>query len=128
MSRFGIIFDEAGKIIRSPGRALEAFRPRRWRQFFGILLFNARTGNRWKDAPQDKSFKQRTYASYEQYIQHQASKFAHLDLAEYDVMYRRQLKERLRDAPFLHHGAKVLCLGARQGTEVKAFLDLDCFA
>jgi len=128
MPRFGIIFEEAGKMARTPKRALEIFRPRRWRQFFSILLFNARSGNRWKSAPGNQPFKQREYASYEQYVRHQQSKFPHLDLADYDVQYRRQLKERLQKLPFVRRGAAVLCLGARQGTEVKAFHDLGCFA
>jgi SAM-dependent methyltransferase len=125
---FGIIADEMKKIFRTPGRALEVFRPRRWRQFLSILFFNARTGDRWKSAPDNASFKQREYSSYEQYLRHQGSKLKYLDLTDYDVNYRRQLVERLQTLPGLKKGASVLCLGARQGTEVKAFHDLGCFA
>ncbi len=123
-----VIFDEVKKIGRSPGRLREVLRPRRWRQFFSILLFKARAGNRWKAASGATGLKQREYASYEQYVQHQQSKFQYLDLVDYDVKYRRLLKERLAGAPFLKRGMNVLCLGARQGTEVKAFHDLGCFA
>ncbi|MDB6020762.1 MAG: hypothetical protein JWQ04_619 [Pedosphaera sp.] len=125
---FGTIFEEAKKLGRSPARLREVFRPRRWRQLFSILFFNARTGNRWKSAPDAQPFKQREYSSYEQYLRHQQSKFQYLDLADYDLNYRRQLKERLENVPFIKKGGNVLCLGARQGTEVKAFHDLGCFA
>ncbi|HEX4646960.1 MAG TPA: class I SAM-dependent methyltransferase, partial [Verrucomicrobiae bacterium] len=96
------------------------------RQFFDILFFRARQGNRWRSTPGEMEFKQREYSSYEEYVRHQQSKLAGLDLRDYDVSYRRLLKERL--PPFLKKGISVLCLGARQGTEVKAFRDLGCFA
>jgi SAM-dependent methyltransferase len=115
-------------MIRNPRRLAELFRPRRWRQFFSVLVFSARSGNRWKSAPDKTQFKQREYSSYEQYVRHQQSKFQYLDLAEYDRSYRRELADRLRHLPGLKPGVSVLCLGARQGTEVKAFLDLGCFA
>ena len=123
---FGVLRDELKKLARSPGRMVEVFRPRRWRQLAGILAFNARSGNRWKTQPD--GFRQREYASYEQYVRHQQSKLNHLDLTKYDVEYRRLLGERLRNLPVLKRGATVLCLGARLGTEVKAFIDLGCFA
>jgi hypothetical protein len=123
---FGLIREEAGKLVRTPGRWKELFRPRRWRQFFGILLFNAKAGNRWKTA--GDGLKQREYESYEQYVRHQQSKLAHLDLAEYDRNYRQVLTERLRGLPAVKPEAQVICLGARQGTEVKAFRDLGCSA
>jgi SAM-dependent methyltransferase len=125
---FGVIFDEVRKMARHPGRALQMFHVRRWRQFFGVLLFEARTGNRWQTVEDDKQFKRREYSTYEQYVRHQQSKFQYLDLADYDANYRRLLTERLRNLPQLKSAASVLCLGARQGTEVKAFHDLGCFA
>jgi len=125
---FDVILDEAGKIARKPRRLLEAFRPRRWRQFFSILAFHARAGNRWQTSADKSQFKRRAYASYEQYLRHQQSKLPYLDLADYDVKYRRQLGGRLQTLPGLKRGANVLCLGARQGTEVKAFHDAGCFA
>lgn len=125
---FGVLLDEAKKIARNPKRLGQALHLRRWRQLIGILRFNARTGNRWKTAPDANQFKQRAYTSYEEYVRHQQSKFGHLDLTEYDRTYREQLRERLRSLTLLQPGASVLCLGARQGTEVKAFHDLGCFA
>lgn len=113
---------------RSPGRVREVFRPRRWRQFFNILFFNARESERWKTSADAPALKQREYSSYEHYVRHQQSKFQYLDLADYDVKYRQQLKQRLAGVGLVKQAANVLCLGARQGTEVKAFLDLGCFA
>lgn len=125
---FGVLLDEAKKIIRQPARLGQALRPRRWRQFFSVLIFQARTGNRWKPAPGADHLKHREYSSYDEYVRHQQSKFAYLDLTEYDHAYREQLRERLQSRAFLKPGVNVLCLGARQGTEVKAFRDLGCFA
>jgi SAM-dependent methyltransferase len=121
----GIIIEEVKKMARSPGRIIEVFRPRRWRQFFSILFFKR---THWKTAPGQAQFKQREYSSYEQYVAHQQSKFQYLDLTEYDAVFRRALKARLQNLAELKPNAAVLCLGARQGTEVKAFLDLDCSA
>jgi SAM-dependent methyltransferase len=126
MVMFGVLMDEAKKAARDPRRLREAFRPRRWRQLFGILRFNG-AGSRWKSATA-AGLKQREYSSYEEYVRHQKSKFEHLDLSDYDRKYRGLLVARLRAGALLKPGASVLCLGARQGTEVKAFQDLGCFA
>jgi hypothetical protein len=125
---FRIITDEAKKIARSPGRLWQAFRPRRWRQFLGILFFSTRGGDRWQPTPGQPEFKRREYSSYDEYVRHQQSKLKFLDLTDYDVNYRRQLAERLRSLALPRPAATVLCLGARLGTEVKAFRDLGCFA
>jgi SAM-dependent methyltransferase len=123
----GVILDEAKKLTRTPGRWRQALHMRRWRQFFSVLLFNARAGG-WKTVPGREDLQQRQYASYDQYVRHQQSKLQYLDLAEYDRSYRQQLRERLQRLSALKKGASVLCLGARQGTEVAAFQDLGCFA
>jgi SAM-dependent methyltransferase len=123
----GVIRDEAKKLARTPGRWQELFRPRRWRQFFSVLFFNARTGG-WKTVPGAEQFQQRQYASYEEYVRHQQSKLQYLDLTEYDRKYRQLLGGRLQKISAVKKGASVLCLGARQGTEVAAFQDLGCFA
>src|SRR5258708_16776032 len=91
---FDIILDEVRKIARDPKRLGQVFHFRRWRQFFNILLFRARTGNRWLATPGETQFKQREYSSYEEYVRHQQSKFACLDLRDYDVNYRRLVQER----------------------------------
>lgn len=114
-------------MAQDPKRLREVLRPRRWRQFFSVLFFSARTGDRWKTADSGHAFKRREYSSYDEYVLHQGSKVKFLDLADYDRVYGRALKGRLQQLS-LKLGAKVLCLGARQGTEVKAFRDLGCDA
>lgn len=85
------------------------------------------------------TFNKRHYTSYDDYIEHQRSKLElikerskrskHLiDLKSYDVTYREVLRGRLEQLPFLQPGTSVLCLAARIGTEVKAFIDVGCFA
>ncbi len=77
--------------------------------------------------------KYRRYESYEQYLKHQRAKmeFASicpLDLEDYDRKYRLALAERLQADGLTGSGKSALCLGARLGTEVKAFLDLGFLA
>ena len=74
------------------------------------------------------AFQSRKYESYEAYLEHQKSKLELHNFGNYDDEFRKALRDRMatldRDWP----GRTVLCLGARIGTEVKAFLDLGCFA
>jgi SAM-dependent methyltransferase len=72
-------------------------------------------------------FRQKQYSRYEDYQHHQRSKLSMIDLSEYDRTFREALRERTRSLD-LKPGARVLCLAARIGTEVKAFIDLGCFA
>ena len=73
-------------------------------------------------------FWHKEYRTYEDYIQNQCAKLGRIDLSHYDIKYRRFLRGRLKKLNVLRPGASVLCLGARLGTEVKAFLDIGCFA
>ncbi len=100
-------------------------------------LFGKRGWRRGRAAPEIRSLpwqadasrlRRRGYASYAQYLEHQAAKLAQIDLSGYDVAYREALRERLRAAGVPRRGESVLCLGARVGTECKAFLDLGAFA
>jgi SAM-dependent methyltransferase len=125
---FDILLAEAKKIARNPKRLGQAFHIRRWRQFFSILRFNSPARRHWKTLDGAAGLQQRQYPSYADYVRHQQSKLSHLDLSDYDRLYREQLRERLRKHPFIQPGLSVLCLAARQGTEVKAFHDLGCFA
>lgn len=81
----------------------------------------------------------RAYSSYDPYTQHQKSKLEVLssggrfaldgtDLQAYDVTFRAILRERIQSLDVVGQGKSVLCLAARLGTEVKAFLDCGCFA
>jgi SAM-dependent methyltransferase len=70
----------------------------------------------------------REYRSYDEYVQHQASKLDRItDIERLDREYEQVLSGRLQDAE-LQPGMSVLCLGARRGGEVRAFLGFGCFA
>jgi SAM-dependent methyltransferase len=70
----------------------------------------------------------RRYDSYEAYLEHQKAKLETHDFGNYDSEFREALRLRLTALDIVWQGRTVLCLGARIGTEVKAFLDLGCFA
>lgn len=71
---FRTVADEIKKLARDPRRLREVFRPRRWRQFFGVVWFDARTGGKWKATAHGEAFQQREYESYGEYVAHQQSK------------------------------------------------------
>ena len=82
-------------------------------------------GEVWKAK---SAFQNRSYDSYEAYLEHQKAKLETHDFANYDREFRTALRERLAALDVAWPGKTVLCLAARIGTEVKAFLDLGCFA
>jgi SAM-dependent methyltransferase len=49
-------------------------------------------------------------------------------LGKWDDYYYEIMKKNLQIYPFIGNGTSVLCLGARRGGEVRAFIDLGCFA
>jgi SAM-dependent methyltransferase len=81
-------------------------------------------------------FSRKIYDSYQQYLQHQKEKlqkiedgtYAFFKDKNYDTEYANALRKRLEDSGRIKAGSTVLCLAARLGTEVKAFLGLNCFA
>jgi SAM-dependent methyltransferase len=79
-------------------------------------------GERWNR--DDDRFQKRSYDSYEAYLEHQKAKLETHDFGAYDTEFRKVLRERLAALDLDWSGRSVLCLGARIGTEVKAFLDL----
>jgi SAM-dependent methyltransferase len=71
------------------------------------------------------------YKDYNAYLTEQKSKLnGGIEfLKDYDKIYHKELSERLKGLDFINgHKPYVLCLGARQGTEVRAFRDNGCFA
>ena len=72
----------------------------------------------------------RNYQNYSKYVKHQKSKLKKLEkfLPVYDKRYSQVLFERLEEDNIINSGTNALCLGARIGTEVKAFHKLGCFA
>jgi SAM-dependent methyltransferase len=83
-------------------------------------------GERWK--PEGEAFQKRSYDSYEAYLEHQKAKLETHQFGPYDEKFRTALRERLTSLDLEWQGRIVLCLGARIGSEVKAFLDLGAFA
>jgi len=65
---------------------------------------------------------------YTEYLKHQASKLPRIkgQIVANEWRCRIQLRERVGD--HVSVGMNVLCLGARLGGEVKAFIDCGCFA
>lgn len=76
-------------------------------------------------------FRYREYSSYEEYVTHQSQKFDEILKMQGGfnnkiiLWYRKTFYERFRHLPsFLEKSATILCLGARQGTEVEVLRDL----
>lgn len=122
------IYHELRETARNPGRVRQFTN----RDAVRGLVYTLRGGSApAMDAPPwtDKGrFIGRRYSSYGEYVTHQQAKLTSLDLSDYDVRYRRLLADRLRAAGAVEPRARVICLAARIGTEVKAFHDLGCFA
>jgi SAM-dependent methyltransferase len=83
-------------------------------------------GERWLG--DGDRFEKRAYDSYEAYVEHQKAKLATHQFGEYDNEFRAALRERMAALEIEWAGQSVLCLAARIGTEVKAFIDLGAFA
>lgn len=83
-------------------------------------------GERWN--PEGDALQKRSYGSYEAYLEHQKAKLETHDFGQYDAEFRAALRDRLAALDLEWRGRTVLCLAARIGTEVKAFLDLGAFA
>jgi SAM-dependent methyltransferase len=73
----------------------------------------------------------RDYASYDDYVAHQKAKFDSMIKKDWGLSnatvteYRIRFHYRFRHLPrFLPHNAVILCLGARQGTEVEVLRDI----
>jgi SAM-dependent methyltransferase len=91
-------------------------------------LLRFRLGNRWDDAG-DAAFGRRRYPNYEDYLAHQRTKldaFRDSSIARHDRKFFDALTARLE--PLDVHRRSVLCLAARQGSEVRAFIARGAFA
>jgi SAM-dependent methyltransferase len=93
---------------------------------FLLDLFRVRF--KWDAPPAAGGWHRRIYSNYSTYLRHQAGKLPRLDLTEYDRTFRQVLRDRLSMLPHDFRRQRVLCLGARIGSEVKAFIDLGAFA
>ena len=71
----------------------------------------------------------RRFRTYAAYLRNQRSKPHGIVAAtDHDARFHAALLDRLEHESGVRHGMSVLCLGARWGTEVRAFRDLGCFA
>lgn len=105
----------------------------RWdivRQYYQArkALLRLKIGERWHE---EEGLGHRRYPDYETYVRHQKTKLG-AQRARWIEMHDRQfyagLTQRLAALPFDLRGRNVLCLAARQGTEVRAFIDHGAFA
>lgn len=76
----------------------------------------------------DSNLLKREYQSYDEYKKHQSSKLGLLDLTDYDEKYKNTLIARYEKKSNDLKGVNLLCLGARTGSECKAFIELGAFA
>ena len=105
----------------------------RWgitRQFYQArnVMVRFRIGERWEQAG---GLSTRHYPDYETYLAHQATKFGGLrwkTVQKHDRRFYEELSARLGALPIDFRGSSVLCLAARQGSEVRAFIDRGAFA
>ena len=85
-----------------------------------------RFGQTWTQPAE--GFSKRSYQKYQDYLEHQKAKLALHQFGDYDAKFHQALSERLAASGINWKGRTVLCLAARLGTEVRAFLDAGCFA
>jgi SAM-dependent methyltransferase len=92
------------------------------------VLLKLKIGDKWEA---DTGFARRQYPDYQTYVEHQKTKFSALrakSIESHDRRFYAALKERLEAIPVDFRGRAVLCLAARQGSEVRAFIDSGAFA
>lgn len=135
-------------IIRSnPAKLLLMFTPTGWKKFYGLrrekvandpvarakfeALVLEKKGEFKSAAWRHKGgISQRNYSSYEEYVAHQKEKLdqiggeAFVNSEKAINMFRRRF-ELVAELP---KNASVICLGARRGEEVRAFVGLQHFA
>jgi SAM-dependent methyltransferase len=88
-----------------------------------------RLGKKWQEDEQGRV--RRDYPDYETYLKHQRNKLDALRaefMERHDPQFFKALTGRLEASSLQLKRARVLCLAARQGTEVRAFTDLGAFA
>jgi len=86
------------------------------------------SGTLWQEG--DDHLTHRKYATYQEYLDHQAAKLDQITdrLEETSAEDLAEFTRRFASCTAVPARARVLCLGARRGTEVEAFLSLGHFA
>jgi SAM-dependent methyltransferase len=105
----------------------------RWnlvRQYYQArkVVLRLRVGEQWE---QQDGVSRRRYPDYQTYLAHQKTKFGALrakTIEGHDRRFHADLSKRLAGMPLAFRGRPVLCLAARQGSEVRAFIDQGAFA
>ena len=118
---------ELARTVRNPGRLRFVFDRDKLHKKISLEIMQMRVDTKWSENG-DRGIYTREYTSYERYLEHQRHKLPYLDLREYDSRFREVLRERLQQTGIDWPGKIVICLAARTGTEVKAFLDISAFA
>ena len=139
--RTNVVVSEVLKTFRRPSRIRALFDPN-GRYLLAMRMRGIQkrfTGGDTKGGSAQSGLVRREYDSYDTYLWHQRSKLEMLqsggklgldgtNLETYDRVFREQLRGRIETLGGVNRGMTVLCLGARLGTEVKAFIDCGCFA
>lgn len=112
-----------GRVAQEPRKYVHLLTTRAGLHALRYMVVPPRHGNLDKASGGMSS---RRYGSYAEYVRHQRSKLALVDLREYDKQFRSDLAARLEHGDW--SGKSVLCLAARIGTEVRAFHDVGAFA
>lgn len=92
-------------------------------------ILRVRLGRQWETGTD--GFARRVYPDYETYLLHQKTKFDAASgdfVRRHDARFYTALSDRLATLPIDFTGRSVLCIAARQGTEVRAFIDRGAFA
>ena len=133
---FSVLYKELLKTAKRPNRIFRILNKNTVRSYLDDIILKLRYGGcSWVPYDSEQKFGKKVYRTYGDYIQHQKSKLKKSKfigginwLHSYDITFREVLRERLEKLHFLRCGMAVLCLGARTGSEVKAFHDIGCFA
>lgn len=92
------------------------------------VVLRHRIGEQWEG---DGTFEHRRYPDYATYVEHQKTKFSAFrskSIIRHDQRFHAALTERLAELREELRGRSVLCLAARQGSEVRSFIDQGAFA
>jgi SAM-dependent methyltransferase len=102
---------------------------RRIRSQLRKTALGMRLGRRWGE--DENALSRRSYPDYETYLEHQSLKLDALrasSIAGHEERFAAALGERLAALPLELAGRSVLCLAARTGAEVRAFVARGAFA
>ena len=117
--------DQTKATLKNPARIGKIFTSSGARRLRAMVMNSLKLRNISSDWQQEGNLKSRRYSSYRQYVEHQRAKVETMDLGPYDEKYYAALSDRLRgiELDIIPTTGSVLCLGARLGTEVRAFID-----